>query len=53
MHINIRKVVTGVLALAATAAFSLGVSSEAWGGGKGSAWDSKGSAWDAKGSAWD
>ncbi len=60
MHSSIRKAVTGTLALAATAALSLGVSSEAWGT---SAWDrapstDRTSAWDStpttdRTSAWD
>ncbi len=58
----IRKVTTATLAMAATAAFGLGASSEAW-GAKSSAWDgagttTKSSAWDGAGtttksSAWD
>ena len=57
----IRKVTTATLAMAATAAFGLGASSEAW-AGKSSAWDgastTKSSAWDrvgttTKSSAWD
>ncbi|MBA2716988.1 MAG: hypothetical protein H0U51_08050 [Propionibacteriales bacterium] len=51
----IRKVTAATLTMAATAAFGLGASSEAW-AGKSSAWDS--SAWDrvgttTKSSAWD
>lgn len=62
MHINARKAVTTTLALAATAALSLGISSEAWGSSawdkapataRSSAWDSHSSAWDAHSSAWD
>ncbi len=54
-----RKITTATLTLAATAAFGLGTSSEAW--GRTSAWDGAGtdktSAWDGAGtdktSAWD
>ena len=49
-----RKTITATITVAATAAFGLGASSEAW-GGKSSAWDrvgtSKSSSWDS--SSWD
>lgn len=44
----VRKAITAIMTIAATAAFGLGASSEAW-AGKSSAWDRVGS----NSSAWD
>jgi len=52
-NVSVRKIVVSTLAIAAPIAFSLGASSEAWGGGKTTQWD-KGTSSHAKSTTqWD